>query len=138
MTSETLQGGCHCGDIRYEIDPSNAKTVICHCTGCQKQSASAFGLVLLMPSSQLTLIQGSPKQWTRTTDSGNIQDTFLCGTCGTRVWHGNPATEDTIKLRAGALDTPVDVSHAIHLWTRSKLPGVVIPEGARSFEQAPG
>jgi len=132
MSDKTLHGGCSCGEVRYEIAPCESKLIVCHCTSCQKQSASAFGLTLLVPSTAVTLTAGTPKKWTRTTDSGNIQDTFLCATCGTRVWHGNKDNDDMLKVRAGALDTPVDVASAVHIWTASKLPGIVIPQDAKS------
>ena len=137
MSEEVLCGGCSCGEIRYEIAPTNSRLVVCHCTSCQKQSASAYGLTMIVPSAAVSLTSGTPKKWTRTTDSGNIQDTFLCGTCGTRIWHGNKHTDEMLKVRAGALDTPVDVSEAVHIWTNSKLPGIEVPEGAKSFPQNP-
>jgi len=137
MSDAKLLGGCSCGEIRYELDPTNAKLAVCHCIGCQKQSASAFGMSLIMPSGDVTLTAGTLKKWTRTTDSGNIQDTYMCGTCGTRIWHGNQETESILKVRAGALDTPVDVASAVHIWTESKLPGVEIPVGSKSFLQNP-
>ena len=28
------------------------------------------------------------------------------------------------------MDTPPDLSHAVHIWTARKLPGIQIPEGA--------
>ena len=44
MSEEVLYGGCSCGEIRYEIAPANSRLVVCYCTSCQKQSASAYGL----------------------------------------------------------------------------------------------
>jgi hypothetical protein len=35
------------------------------------------------------------------------------------------------------LDEPVDISNGVHIWTSSKLPGVVIPDGVRSFPKEP-
>ena len=137
MTQETLVGGCNCGQVRYEIKPTTPKLVVCHCTSCQKQSASAFGMAMIVPSADVELTAGELKKWTRTADSGNIQDTFFCGNCGTRIWHGDKDKEDMLKVRVGALDTPVDISQAIHIWTDSKLPGVFLPEGVKSFPQNP-
>ena len=37
-------------------------------------------------------------------------------------------------VRAGTLDDPVGVSPDVHIFTRSKLPWVVLPEGVPSFE----
>lgn len=138
MTETTLEGGCHCGDVRYEIKPADSKLVVCHCTGCQKQSSSAFGLTMIVPSDAVSVLGGDLKMWTRTTDSGNIQDTFHCSTCGSRIFHGNKDKEDSVKVRVGTLDTSVDIATAVHIWTDSKLPGVVVPEGVKSFPQNPG
>jgi hypothetical protein len=35
------------------------------------------------------------------------------------------------------LDSPLDLGNAVHIWIASKLPGVVIPPGARSFAHEP-
>ena len=37
-------------------------------------------------------------------------------------------------VRAGTLDEPASVSPNVHIFTRSKLPWVVLPEGVPSFE----
>ena len=138
MSDETLKGGCNCGQVRYEIKPTSTKLVVCHCTSCQKQSASAFGMAMIVPSDDVELTAGKLKKWTRTADSGNLQDVFFCENCGTRIWHGNKENEASLKVRVGALDTPVDISQAVHIWTASKLPGVVLPDGVKSFPQNPG
>ena len=41
-----VDGGCHCGNIRYEAEVDPAKVVICHCTDCQTLSGSAFRTVV--------------------------------------------------------------------------------------------
>ena len=37
-------GGCQCGAIRYEVTDEPITLYACHCTACQTQSSSAFGL----------------------------------------------------------------------------------------------
>ena len=41
-----VDGGCHCGHIRYEAEVDPQKVVICHCTDCQTLSGSAFRTVV--------------------------------------------------------------------------------------------
>jgi len=36
-----VDGGCHCGNIRYEAEVDPANVVICHSTDCQRLSGSA-------------------------------------------------------------------------------------------------
>ena len=38
----TLQGGCLCGEVRYEVDVIDMPVVHCHCTTCRKAHAAAF------------------------------------------------------------------------------------------------
>ena len=43
-----LTGGCRCGGIRYEVTGVPQQLVVCHCTDCQRQSGSAFGMTLVV------------------------------------------------------------------------------------------
>ena len=43
----------------------------------------------------------------------------------------------TITIKAGSLDEPVDISRAMHIWTSRKLPGTVIPPGAKQYPEEP-
>jgi len=128
-----LTGRCQCGTVRYAHSAEPTTVYICHCRECQRQSASAFGISVEMPKQGLTLTQGAPKFWSRGTDSGRKLRCAFCPDCGSRLWHESDA--GWLTLKGGSLDQPVDVSQAIHIWTRRKLPGVLIPEGA---EQYPG
>lgn len=130
-------GGCQCGALRYAIDATPVALYVCHCRECQKQSASAFGISVIVASEALRLLRGRPRRWSRPTDSGSTLDCYFCPECGTRVWHGDPAREATVSVKGGSLDVPVDLRDADHIWTRRKLPGVAIPTGVRQFPEEP-
>lgn len=137
MAETERKGSCNCGACTYTIAPTEEKAVMCHCSNCQKQSSSAFGAVIVVPADKVTLTSGSLKKWSRKADSGNTVDCFFCDTCGSRVWHGDIATEAMLKVRAGTLEDPIDYSKAIQLWTSNAAPGIVIPEGVPAFPQNP-
>ena len=42
-----------------------------------------------------------------------------------------------MSIKGGSLDEPVDLSGAVHIWVKSRLPGVTIPEGAPQFPEEP-
>ena len=44
MKTQTINGGCQCGQIRYEVSGEPIVLYRCHCTECQRQSGSAFGM----------------------------------------------------------------------------------------------
>ena len=131
-----LTGGCQCGSVRYEITANRTGLYVCHCRECQKQSSSAFGISVIVPAQGFALKQGRIKEWTRGTDSGRALICMFCADCGSRVWHAATGI-DTVSVKGGSLDEPVDLGSAVHIWTTRKLPGVLIPEGARQFPGEP-
>ncbi len=137
--SPRLGGGCQCAAVRYELSGPALGLYVCHCRECQRQSASAFGISLIVPRAALRVTRGAPAFWSRPTDSGGRLACAFCEDCGTRLWHqaaGGGAT--TVSVKGGSLDEPPDLRPAVHIWTSRALPGVVIPEGAARYPGEPG
>ena len=130
-------GGCQCGAVRYAVPTSPLAIYVCHCTECRKQSSSAFGISFTVSRNALRLLQGSPHEWSRKTASGHTLECAFCPNCGSRLWHQSSGRLDTINIKGGSLDAPLDLGDAVHIWTSSKLPGVVVPLGAVSFAHEP-
>lgn len=137
MVDATLQGACQCGAVRYELSGEALALYVCHCAECRKQSASAFGISLIVPRQRLHLTQGRPNFWSRTTDSGNTLECAFCATCGTRLWHQRVGNFETLSVKGGTLERALDIGNAVHIWTSRKLPGVLIPPGATQFSEEP-
>jgi hypothetical protein len=131
------QGGCQCGRVRFTVAGEPLALYVCHCLECRKQSASAFGMSLMMPRASLALTAGEPRIWTRDADSGRRVACAFCPDCGSRLWHQGDQDAGTVTIKAGALNDPVDAAAAIHIWVKRKLPGIAIPEGARCFDGEP-
>lgn len=131
-------GSCQCGTVRYECDRDAEDIYVCHCRNCQKQSASAYGISFVVRADSFRITAGRPEYFRWTSDAGNPRKGGFCGRCGTRLWHQRDLDGiETLNVRGGSLDEPVDLGDAIHIWLRSKLPGVPIPEGARRFPAEP-
>ena len=129
-----MEGGCQCGGIRYAVDGEALGLFVCHCTECRRQSASAFGISVDVPAAALRLVRGETRTWSRPTAHGRLVCHF-CPACGGRLWHVADPPDGTVTVRGGSIDIPPDLSQAVHIWTASKLPGVVIPSDA---EEHPG
>ena len=52
---EPYTGGCQCGQVRYELSGEPIRLIACHCTECQRQSGSAFGMSMLIKKEDLKL-----------------------------------------------------------------------------------
>ena len=66
--SDVHEGGCQCGAVRYRVEGDAVAVGICHCTQCQKQSGSAFGMSFIVPKEAFQLLSGSLKTFTRMSD----------------------------------------------------------------------
>jgi hypothetical protein len=132
-----ITGRCQCGAVHYEHSGIPTAVYVCHCRECRRQSASAFGISVEVDKFGLRVTRGTPKFWTRDTDSGKRLTCAFCPDCGSRLWHAPDSGADWLTLKGGSLDTPPDLSRAIHIWTSRKLPGVVIPKGAKQFPEEP-
>jgi hypothetical protein len=130
-------GGCQCGSIRYAVPKEPLVIYACHCTECRKQSSSAFGISFTVARGTFRLLQGEPRYWSRKTASGHTLECAFCPNCGSRLWHRSSGHPDTLNIKGGCLDAPLDLGAAVHIWVSSALPGMVIPSRALSFPHEP-
>jgi hypothetical protein len=137
MSKSILYGGCQCGAMRYELSGKPLEVYICHCSECRKQSASASGISVIVSRQVFRLTQGEPNFWSRPTDTGNTLRCAFCPNCGTRLWHQRLGATETLSVKGGSLDHPINVERAIHIWTSRRLPGIIIPAGAAQFPEEP-
>jgi hypothetical protein len=135
LHADRFTGGCQCGAVRYEVRGEPVSLYVCHCRECQKQSASAFGISVIVKRPDFRVVQGEVKVWSRATDRGGALACAFCPACGSRVWH--EGATDEISVKGGSLDEPPDLRSACHIWTARALPGVVIPKAARQFPGEP-
>jgi hypothetical protein len=133
----TLSGGCQCGAVRYHVAAEPLRVYVCHCKECRKQSASAFGISVIVPAEAFRLTRGRVRTWSRITDTGGELVCSFCELCGTRICHAD-AREPTVSVKGGSLDEPPDLSEAAHIWTSRALGGVIIPEHVQRFAEEPG
>ena len=129
-------GGCQCAAVRFAVTEAPQVVYVCHCRKCRKQSASAFGISVIVPRTALHVTRGAPAHWSCAGDSGRVYDSAFCPACGTRLWHAGEGNA-TISIKGGSLDEPPTLEDAVHIWVSRKLPGVIIPNGARRFPEEP-
>jgi hypothetical protein len=132
--TQGLEGGCACGEVRYRLTAAPMIVHCCHCRDCQRQTGSAFVLNALIETGRVALLAGEPKPYPMPTDSGRPHDIHRCPECGTAVWSHYGGVAALRFVRVGTLDDPTALTPDVHIYTRSKLPWVRLPDGARSFE----
>ena len=135
MLEVPFEGGCQCGAVRYRCTAPPFVAYTCHCLECQRLVASAFATCIQVPAEALD-VTGATASRERTADSGNRVRSVFCPSCGSALYAANSARPRLRTIYVGTLDAAADVEVDAHIWTRRRLPWVVLPPGHRTFPEA--
>jgi len=109
MTTEwklPWNGGCRCDQVRIQITQPPIMTMACHCAGCQRMTASAFSLSVMVPSAGFAVMTGEPV-------IGGLHGSskhYHCGHCKSWMFTRPEGLEGFVNIRATMLDD--------HRWVR--------------------
>jgi hypothetical protein len=134
---ETLEGQCQCGEVKYRVVGTPVTLFVCHCTECQRQSSSAFGMALWVRDAEVQLSGGELKEWIRTTPSGRNMACSFCPICGTRLFHKMLGQSQFMSIKPGTLNNTALLEPAGHIWTKSKQPWVHIAATSLQYPDNP-
>jgi hypothetical protein len=135
MSELTLpwEGGCRCGAVRFAVSAPPLMTFACHCTGCQRMTASAFSLSVLVPDQGFQVTKGEPV-------IGGLHGENLhhhcCGYCMSWMFTRSERLAGFVNLRATMLDDPQWFAPFMETYTSEKLPWATTP-AIHSFQKFP-
>ena len=128
-----MEGGCSCGAVRYRLASEPLFVHCCHCLNCQRQTGSAFVINLLIETDRVELLAGEPEAVDVPRDDGSMQRIYRCPTCQVALF--SEYTRPQIWfVRAGTLDEPRAITPDVHIFTKSKVNWVELPESTPAFE----
>lgn len=132
-----LVGGCQCGAVRYEAH-GEPQVLACHCRDCQKQTGSAFALIVVVDEPDFHLTKGDVSTYVTVSDVGREKFGAFCANCGGRVYNKLEWRPGKLSFRGGTLDDTSWLKPTVHLWVSRAQPWMVIPEDAVTYETQPG
>jgi hypothetical protein len=125
------EGGCACGEVRYQLASEPLFTHCCHCLNCQRQTGSAFAINVLIEADRVELLAGAPEV-VRVPRGRKTQKIWRCPACAIALY--SQYTSARVRfVRAGTLDDPSRVAPDVHIYTRSKLPWITLPADVPAF-----
>lgn len=130
-----MQGKCSCGAVGYRLAEAPLVVHACHCTWCQRESGSAFGLNGMIETRHIEVTRGAPEAMELPSASGKGQRVTRCPECGVALWasyHGTGPAFSYVKM--GTLEATGAVRPDVHIFTSTKQDWVQIPEDMLSFE----
>jgi hypothetical protein len=136
MATFPIEGGCTCRAVRYRMTSAPMFVHACHCRWCQRETGTAFALNAMIEADRVELLQGEPELVNTPSLSGRGQKIWRCPACRIAVWSNYGGAGDSVRfLRVGTLDDPDSCPPDIHIFTASKQPWVVLPQGANAADE---
>jgi len=126
-------GGCLCGKVRYTLKSSPLIVHACHCRQCQHVTGSAFVMNALIGKEDVDLESGTLNEFRfdRTRHTA-----FSCDQCATFVWSEYAGQfSNCWFVRVGTLDDADLFPPDVHIYTDSRQPWVVIPDGTPCYKE---
>jgi hypothetical protein len=107
------RGSCLCGRIRFELMAEPGEFGFCHCVACQKASGSAHAANAPIDRSEVRLLASTTL---REFESSPGKFRAFCSACGSPVYAYLRASFDTLRIRLGLLDSPLEMVAKAHTW----------------------
>lgn len=116
--SVSWEGGCRCGKVRLKVSAVPLLTMACHCTGCQRMSASAYSLSAAIPKEGFAVTKGEPV-------IGGLHGAtkhYFCEHCKSWMFTRPEVSDAFVNLRPTMLDEHGWFEPFAETWTSEKLP----------------
>jgi hypothetical protein len=123
------EGHCDCREVRYRMTSEPMFVHCCHCRWCQRETGSAFVLNALIEADRVELCAGQPDVIDTPSSSGKGQRIHRCPSCRIALW-STYSLPTVYFIRVGTLENPDIAPPDIHIYTSTKQPWVVLPQGA--------
>jgi len=133
-----VEGGCYCGELRYQAEGDPALQVQCFCRECQHVTGGDSALLMGMPEAGFSYTQGTPRAYQRSDLEAPVIREF-CPNCGTHLSSKAPGMAGVVLIKVESLD---DLSAfrgpQVAIFTCDSQSYHRLPSEIPTFERLPG
>ncbi len=130
----TVQGGCHCGAIRYDVQGDAITHALCHCTDCRRSAGAPMVGWTMYPAAAVKVTKGAPKIY-KSSDNGRRH---FCADCGTGLFYVNEVMlPGIIDIQSATYDDPDAVPARIHIQVAERISWMETAHTLPTFERFP-
>ena len=134
MTDSTIEGGCFCNSVRYQLNGLLQNARACHCSRCRKAfSGASSAYAELSPSSSLEWLLGGDLLSIHETGDG--WGMGFCSKCGSTICGLHNGNIHGLTL--GCIDGDPGVELEMHIFVDSKAPWDHIGGNAKRYAEYP-
>lgn len=119
-----LEGGCHCGFVRYRVTGAPSHETNCHCSICRRTSSAPYLPWFTVARTELVFTAGQPAVY----PSSSHGTRRFCPRCGAQITFESSRTPDEIDVTICSLDDPERLPPADHTHAASALSWVALDD----------
>lgn len=112
-----IEGGCHCGQLRYAASVEPSHSMICHCRSCRECAAAPWVPWVTFPRHSVHF-RGARKLYA---SSAGVERSF-CPHCGTSISYTHAQRPEEIDILSCTLDQPEAFPPKNDSWLEDELP----------------
>ncbi|HYD86380.1 MAG TPA: GFA family protein [Vitreimonas sp.] len=128
----SIEGGCHCGSVRYALFDEHEASMICHCATCRRVSGGVVVAWVTVAFDAFEVTKGTPRAYA---SSEGVTRQF-CGECGTQLTCARADDADYIDIATTTLDDPNAFPPTHHSWLRHDHAWVRFGDGLPKFPKS--
>ena len=117
--SETLEGGCLCGQVRYRVSGPFDAFHLCHCSQCRRSTGSAHAANIFGTPDRLQWLSGEKLIKRYTPEQPDVISKCFCSHCGSLVPYTS-LKSGLLIIPAGSLDEAPGISPQDHIFWRDR------------------
>ena len=125
------EGGCRCGQLRFQFTGAPLITLACHCRGCQRMTGGPYSTSVTVPTGRFAVTAGQAV-------IGGVGDPAMhhhCPKCFSWVFTRMEGWS-FVNLRTSMLDDPTGLDPFVETQTADRLP-FATTGAVRSFKGFP-
>lgn len=132
--SESISASCQCGAVKFITSSQPLIQFVCHCKDCQTATGLPFVGIVFFKRKHVE-ISGDLAQHQFTADSGKATSRDYCVQCGAVMFDQSEGFPGIIGVMQERILGDFEFLPQSHVWVKSKLAEIVIPEGAPQFQE---
>jgi hypothetical protein len=129
------QGGCHCGEVRYEVKGEPEHVALCHCIDCRKSAGAPMVGWTAFKAGGFRITKGEAVAF----HSSRATVRCFCGRCGTGLWSVNEEMlPGIVDVQTATLDDPEAFPPQVHIQVAERIGWMKNAHALPEFERYPG
>lgn len=130
-----LEGGCHCGAIRYWVRGEPVHAALCHCNDCHRHAGAPMVSWTLFGNDDFAITKGEVKVYA----SSEHGRRHFCGDCGTGLFYTSEAVfPGQTDVQSATLDDPGALPPQGQIQTAERIAWMTDLDKLPQFARFPG